>query len=121
MPDLVGILARLEPSLGPVAGAPVPLDGGITNRNYRVRFGERDYVVRLPGKDTALLGISREAERIASETAAQLGIAPPVAAGDEWSLVTRYLDCRPIDGEVLRSSPEPVAAALRAFHDSGVQ
>ena len=54
------ILHGLEPSLGPVGGAPAPLEGGITNRNYKVRFGEVDYVVRLHGKDTDLLGISRK-------------------------------------------------------------
>ena len=76
MADLKGILDRLEPLLGPAAGEPTPLDGGITNRNYRVTFGGADYVVRLPGKDTDLLGISREAERLANEAAAALGIAP---------------------------------------------
>ena len=31
-------------------------EGGITNRNFRARFGGRECVVRLPGKDTELLG-----------------------------------------------------------------
>ena len=35
------------------------LAGGITNRNYRLRWGGRDCVLRMPGKDTALLGIDR--------------------------------------------------------------
>ncbi len=59
MADLSTIVDRLEARLGAAAGPPVPLDGGITNRNYRVRFGERDCMLRLPGKDTALLGIDR--------------------------------------------------------------
>ena len=42
------------------------LDGGITNRNFRMRLGGRDVVVRLPGKDTELLGIDRAAEREAT-------------------------------------------------------
>ncbi len=78
-------------------------------------------MVRLPGKDTALLGISRAAERIANEAAAALGVAPAVAAGDEECLVTEFLDCTPIDPGELRADPGPVAAALRAFHDSGVE
>lgn len=121
MADLTGIVGRLEQRLGSAGAPPVPLQGGITNRNYRVRFGERDYVLRVPGKDTALLGISREAERIANATAADLGIAPEVAAADDECLVTAFVICTPIDGEQLRASPEPVALALRAFHDSGVQ
>ena len=74
-------------ALGVAEGEPVALDGGITNRNYRVRFGGREYVVRLPGKDTALLGISRDAERIANAAAATLGIAPTVAAAMEATLL----------------------------------
>jgi len=121
MADLSAIIARLEPRLGPAGAPPVPLDGGITNRNYRVRFGERDCVLRLPGKDTALLGISREAERVANEAAAALGIAPPVAAGDEECLVTEFLAGGPVDADALRSAPQPVAVALRCFHDCGLQ
>jgi thiamine kinase-like enzyme len=119
--DLNGIVERLETRLGPASGPPVALPGGITNRNYRVRFGDEDYVVRLPGKDTALLGIDRQAERIANEAAARIGIAPEVAAADERCLVTKYIACAPIEGARLRSAPEPVAAALRAFHDSGAR
>jgi thiamine kinase-like enzyme len=119
--DLDRILDRLSEQLGAVQGRPTPLDGGITNHNYRVRFGGRECVVRLPGKDTSLLGISREAERLASEQAARLGIAPVVLASDEDCLVTAYLAGGPIDGERLRSAPESAAAALRSFHDSGLQ
>jgi thiamine kinase-like enzyme len=120
MTDLDAIVDQLQRRLGAAAGPPVALDGGITNRNYRVQLGEHAYVLRLPGKDTELLGISRQAERIANEQAASLGIAPEmVAASDEW-LLTRYLDCRPIDPDGLRAAPEGVGRALRAFHDSGV-
>lgn len=121
MDEITAIVQRLEGRLGLAAGSPTPLQGGITNRNYRVRLGERDYVVRLPGKDTALLGISRDAERIAADAAAQLGIAPAVAAAEDRCLVTEYVDAAPIDGERLRAAPEPVAAALRSFHDCGVR
>jgi thiamine kinase-like enzyme len=121
MDELPRALAALGRRLGPVAGAPVALDGGITNRNFRVRFGGCDYVVRLHGKDTALLGISRESERLAGEAAAALGFGPRVAAVDDDSMVTEYLDATPIDADALRRAPDAVARALRAFHDSGVR
>jgi hypothetical protein len=73
--ELKYILQRLEPSLGPLSVQPSELGGGITNRNYRVTLGGDDYVIRRPGKDTDLLGIDRAAERMATETAARLGIA----------------------------------------------
>jgi thiamine kinase-like enzyme len=121
MADLKGILDRLEQLLGPAAGAPTPLDGGITNRNYRVTLGGEEYVVRLPGKDTNLLGISREAERVATEAAAALGIAPAVAATLDECLVTSFIACGPVTAEGLADGVEEIAAALRAFHDCGVQ
>ena len=74
------IIRALEPELGEVKGVPVPLEGGITNRNFKVRLGDRDYVIRVPGKRTDELGIDREAERRAAECAAALGVAPAVAA-----------------------------------------
>ena len=56
------------------------LGGGITNHNLRIRYGGRDVVVRLAGKDTALLGIDREGEREATAVAAAAGIGPEVVA-----------------------------------------
>jgi hypothetical protein len=75
-PDLGRIVQQLEPRLGQVDQEPAPLAGGITNRNYRARFGDAEYVIRVPGKDTSLLEIDRDAERIANERAASVGIAP---------------------------------------------
>jgi thiamine kinase-like enzyme len=121
MPPPEEIAKRLEPRLGAVTRGPEPLDGGITNRNFRVRFGEQDTVLRLPGKDTELLGISREAERLAAAHAAALRIAPPVLDAGPDHLVTEYIDGAPIDGDRLRAHPESAARALRAFHDGGPQ
>ena len=78
MGDLTDILPGLQSKLGPLSGAPQPLDGGITNRNFRVTLDGSDYVIRCPGKDTDLLGIDRVAERLATEAAARLwGSRPP--------------------------------------------
>jgi thiamine kinase-like enzyme len=118
--ELDDILRRLESSLGPIAGEPCELGGGITNRNFRVTLGGSDYVIRRPGKDTALLGIDRDAERLASETAASLGIAPQVVAALDDCLVTRFIACHaPVDGEV-RTRVQEIAAALRSFHESAI-
>jgi thiamine kinase-like enzyme len=118
-PDLDSILARLEPQLGAADGELEPLSGGITNRNYRARLGGAEYVVRLPGKDTALLGISRDAERIANAAAADLGIAPAVVAYFDDCIVTRFVPCRAVTAAELAAAPEEAARALRAFHDRG--
>jgi thiamine kinase-like enzyme len=112
------ILQRLEPSLGPVAGEPAPLSGGITNHNFRVTLGGEECVVRVHGKDTDALGIDREAERLASETAAGLAIAPALLAAHEDCLVTRFVPSDPVDAREIAARAGELARALRSFHDS---
>jgi len=124
IPELTEVIARLAALLGPRVGGVRPLDGGITNRNFRVMFGDNDYVVRLPGKDTNLLGIDRDAECIANEEAAKLGLAPKVAAKleDPPCLVTCFVEGREMTPEDLHrpDAVDQVAASLREFHDSGL-
>src|SRR3954451_21651531 len=109
--NLPHALASLADTLGPISarlgeleGEPVALEGGITNRNYRVRFAGEDVVVRLPGKDTGLLGIDRAAERAAGELAAQAEVGPEVVAMLDAPpcLVTRFIAGEPIGAEELR-------------------
>jgi thiamine kinase-like enzyme len=119
--ELDAIVARLGSELAPASGRPRELDGGITNRNFRVTFGDVDYVVRLPGKDTELLGIDRRTERMANEAAAALGIAPAVAATLDDCLVTRFVSCRSLTAVQLAGEVEQLARDLRAFHDCPVQ
>jgi thiamine kinase-like enzyme len=117
MPALDAALERLVPALGPLEGEPVALDGGITNRNYRVRLGGGDYVVRLCGKDTAVLGIDRDAEARATEVAASLGVGPALVDRLPDALVTRFISGRSVEAEELRARVPEVAATLRAIHD----
>ena len=111
--------------LGPLEGEATPLDGGITNRNYRARFGSTEVVIRMPGKDTDQLGIDRAAERAANECAARVGVAPEVIAAlaDPPCLVTRFVSGHELAPEELRqpAAMAEVAAALRAVHGSDEQ
>jgi thiamine kinase-like enzyme len=118
--ELNDILHELESSLGPRDGEPAPLEGGITNRNYRVTLGGSDYVVRRPGKDTSMLGIDRRAERLANEAAAELGIAPAVVGVQRDCLVTRFIPCSTVSEAEVAAAVEEIALALRAFHESAL-
>jgi thiamine kinase-like enzyme len=95
-----------------------PLGGGITNHNFRASYHGEEVVVRVAGRDTHLLGIDREVERLANETASALGIAPRVRGFVHGCLVTRFVAGEPIDSA--RGHIDAIAPALRAFHDSGV-
>ncbi len=118
--DLAAVVERLRETLGAPAGVPAPLGGGITNRNFRVRMGAHDVVIRLPGNDTELLGIDRDAEHRASVAAADAGVGPEVLAylEAERCLVTRFIAGRPLRPEELRTPQllADAAAALRAVH-----
>ena len=111
---------RLTSLLGELEGEPAALEGGITNRNYRARFGGAEVVVRMPGKDTSLLGIDRHAEAEANRCAAAAGVAPEVVAllDEPPCLVTRFVVGRPMEPAELRgpAALDTVAAALRAVH-----
>jgi thiamine kinase-like enzyme len=125
IPELTEVVAHLSALLGPRQGGVEPLMGGITNRNFRVNFGGVDYVVRLPGKRTELLGIDREAECQATEAAAELGFAPGVAAmlTSPPCLVTSFIAGRKVTAEELRAPAQltTVGRDLRAFHGSGTE
>jgi aminoglycoside phosphotransferase (APT) family kinase protein len=118
--ELATALRSLEPALGALEGEPVALDGGITNRNYRVTLGGAPLVVRLCGKRTGPLGIDRDTECLAAERASELGIGPPVVARlpAEGVLVCAFVDGAPLEQDELRRPRVlgEVASALRAFH-----
>jgi thiamine kinase-like enzyme len=120
MPELADIIARLEPELGALEGDPRPLDGGITNRNYKLRLGGEDLVLRLCDHGAEVLGIDRSTEEIASRRAAAEGIAPPVVAflADVPALVTRWLPGGDVALEEMRTPGvlAQVAGMLRRLH-----
>jgi thiamine kinase-like enzyme len=111
---------RLEAQLGGAEGEPTVLGGGITNHNFRARFGGREVVVRLPGNDTELLGSDRSGEREANALAAAAGVAPAVLAhlDDPVVLVTAFVEGPTLEAPDLRepAALAEVAGALRRVH-----
>jgi thiamine kinase-like enzyme len=98
-----------------------PLGGGITNHNFKVSLDGDEFVLRIGGKDTELLGIDRSAEHGAALVAADLGVGPEVAAfvEPEGYLVTRFIAGRAIPPEEMRR-PDLIGRAaemLRRIHD----
>jgi thiamine kinase-like enzyme len=89
----------------------VPLGGGITNHNFRVDVAGETFVLRIGGKDTALLGIDRDVERAATENAARLGLGPELVDFVDGCLVTRY-----VEGETGRAAPREVGPLLGRLH-----
>jgi thiamine kinase-like enzyme len=115
------VIDAVQDRLGPLAEDPVALGGGITNHNFRARFGATDVVLRIAGRETELLGIDRASEHVATQAAAKLGIAPTVLAflPEHTCLVTAFVEAVPIANQALREPPAlpELARALRAFHE----
>ena len=98
----------------------VRLDGGITNRNYRVSTPDRDYVVRLSDPESSLLSIDRDNEYLNSMAAARAGAGAPVAQYIPGAgvLVVEWIDGRTFTE---RDVADPanlarIAAACRTLH-----
>jgi thiamine kinase-like enzyme len=117
------IVERLEAKLGAAEGEPTVLGGGITNHNFRARFGGREVVVRLPGNDTELLGSDRSGEREANSLAAAAGVAPELVAAldDPVVLVTEFVAGPTMEAGDLREPGrlQEVGATLRTIHGCG--
>jgi thiamine kinase-like enzyme len=97
------------------------LHGGITNRNFVVTTDRGEYVVRIPGERTALLGIDRAYEAEAARRAAQLGIGPAVLGLLEpvGTLVTELVDGHHLEPTPFVERLGDVVDLLHRFHDSG--
>lgn len=59
-----------------------PLEGGMTNHNYRVDIGGQSFVLRIAGANRELLGIDGAQEYAAISAAAAAGVAPAIFACD---------------------------------------
>ena len=120
--DLVHALQKV-PELAGRGLTLTPISGGITNRNFRVDAAgtTNQWVLRLAGNDTHLLGISREVEHAATEAAAGVGVGPEVTAfiRPEGYLLTRFIVGTPVTDEAVRrpETLERVAESLRRIHD----
>jgi len=116
--DVEAIVARIWP--GEEARVEV-LGGGITDHNVRIDVAGGTYVLRVGGRDAALLGIDRAVEYEAALAAAAVGIGPEVIqfVEPEGYLVTRYIEGEIVPPERIRDpdSIRRVARALRAVHN----
>ena len=82
---------------------PQPLEGGITNVNFRVTGPSGEgYVVRL-GDDIPVHHVMRFNEAAASRAAAQVGVSPEVVYTERGVLVVRFVEGRTLGAADLQS------------------
>src|SRR2546428_12351559 len=94
------ILARV-PGWNPRDLIVTPIEGGITNRNYKVEARGEAFVLRIGGEGTHLLGIDRRNGFVATSTAAGLGGGPEVICFFEeaGAMIPRFIQGSPIPPE----------------------
>ena len=114
-------LIQLIPELRGRSLAITPLGGGLTNRNFRVDGDGESFVLRVPGKDTALLGIDRACEFACSGAAAALDVGPEVLAflPEHGVILRRFVPGRMLAAEDLQQPGilSRVVEALRRYHN----
>ena len=98
-----------------------PISGGLTNRNFKVRTANGDYVLRISDPSTGILGISRDNERVNAVRAAEAGIAPMVdgISPENLAMATRWMEVRTIHPEDIITEPlliDRLTAAMRILH-----
>jgi len=86
-------------SLTPIRSEAV--EGGITNRNFRVEHGKELFFVRL-GEDIPEHGVYRFNELAASRAAFACGISPEVVHAESGAMVLRFIEGKTLEAENLR-------------------
>ena len=99
--------------------------GGLTNRNYKLYFGEQTLVLRLPGRGTGRF-IDRATERANHDAAARAGFTPASLFFDDRTgvKISHFIeDAEALDPAEARKPEigEAVASFLSRFHRSGLR
>ena len=123
MADVAERLRRVVDELDLLHGEPrsvEPLEGGLTNVNYKVTTPGCTAVVRLSSSDGDLLAIDRDAEHANSLRAAESGAAPAVLAylPEHQALVVEWVEGRTLTAADLHDEANLVraATAVRLLH-----
>lgn len=94
-----------------------PLDGGMTNRNFRVTDARRTVAVRF-GDDIGVHMIRRDNELAASRAAHAAGVSPEVIHHAPGAIVFAYIEGRTLAPEDIReaSTLERIVPLVRKCH-----
>ena len=93
------------------------VEGGITNRNFRVEHGNELFFVRL-GEDIPEHGVYRFNELAASRAAFSCGISPEVVHAESGAMVLLFIEGKTLVPENLRehSTIQKVVSLLKKCH-----
>ncbi len=121
MPAAIKTLLKRIPFLRGKGVVVAPLEGGLTNRNYCLKCDRDQFVLRIAGESSKILGIDRRVEHACTEAAFAAGIGPEVLAylPQEGVMVTRFVEGTLLDSQALQSPAtlRRVVRSLRRYHE----
>ncbi|MDT3365733.1 MAG: NTP transferase domain-containing protein, partial [Bacteroidota bacterium] len=96
--------------------------GGMSNKNYRIRFGEKDYVLRVPGYCSGEM-VDRANEEFNARVAGELGVTPMVRYFDAASgikLADFIPEAETLHADTIRQNAhlDQIAAIYRRIHSA---
>ena len=96
----------------------IPLDGGLTNTNFKVHYRNEDYVIRI-GEDIPEHGIMRFNELNASRAAYQAGISPEITHSEKGALVIRFIEGDTLNAADVRNQEmlQRILPLLKSCHN----
>jgi thiamine kinase-like enzyme len=113
-------LRSCDATAGLADGELLPIEGGLSNRAWRLDARGQSYFVRIGHPDAARLGVDRVSECRVLHAVAAAGLAPAVVACEPSLdlLVTRYVDAAPWQAPdvALPGNLRRAADCLRRLH-----
>src|SRR5262249_26790993 len=116
-------LSRIPRFAGGVPDVGIERLAGLTNRNYKITFGDERFVLRIPGEGTSEY-INRKQEAVAARIAAEAGVNAEGLYFDavDGLMLTRFVDgAATMNGERFKDlgAVARAATAFRRMHDCG--
>ncbi len=96
---------------------PEPLEGGITNTNFKVNDRGETFVVRI-GDDIPIHQVMRFNERAAGQAAFQAGLSPEIVHAEPGAIVMRFIEGHTLTPEDVRGDGmvERIVPLLHTCH-----
>ncbi|MEO6001378.1 MAG: choline/ethanolamine kinase family protein [Chitinophagaceae bacterium] len=118
-PKLNAFITRV-PMLSTVTGISL-IEGGLTNKNYRINTETLSCVLRVSDSGPNLLGINRENEKINSQRAFEAGVGPAVidSSIEDGLLLISWINGKTLHANDLRNNSallRKISASLQKLH-----
>jgi thiamine kinase-like enzyme len=99
----------------------IKISGGITNHNFKLETENGNFMLRLAGERTELLGINRAHEFTSAQTAFQVGVGaePIVFLEPHMAILTRFIGgAETLEPRSARNHLEQIVGLLRRYHSA---